>query len=191
MEFPALWRNRGAFLCSLRTSLNQADENRLVELTAATSIQRVFRGQAARKWLLTRSKAEIEIARRFRGLLAKRLTRQTAWIQRQREELSIRSGYITLIQKVFRGHQSRKICDFGARKAYMRSVLVQNNQLRVFLSANLEKQKQMEAKLSHDEKYENVQKLARNLHHLLGTKSVAGIYRRKECLGMPFNKNLL
>ncbi|CCI49858.1 unnamed protein product [Albugo candida] len=190
MEFSAFWRQRDALLCSLRTSLTKAQENYAREQSAATSIQRVFRGQVARKRLSMRSKAEIEIARRFRGLLGKRRTRQTAWIQQQREEQSIRSGYCILIQKVFRGYKSRQKCDFRARKAFVQNVLIQSDQLRMSLSVNLEQQRQTEAKLSREEKCENVQKLARNLHHLLGTKSVAGIYRRKQFLGIPVESHI-
>ena len=104
----------------------------------------------------------------------------------------------TIVQKVYRGHFSRRYkSDFAQRKRFLQGVVVKGEQLRVELdlyhrdlivrqeeAANLERERQFE-------------KIAYGLHHLVSTACSPGIFQSpyyqllgSSCFGVPIEQHL-
>ena len=98
--------------------------------------------------------------------------------QKLEEERLFYDRMAILIQKVFRGYLSRKYSlDFYARKKYINDITMRSNkllsELREQNCKNLETQKRMKEM----KKAEKFDKLIGNLHHLLSTKRIKGVFK--------------
>lgn len=96
----------------------------------------------------------------------------------RKERMAVFHYHALLVQKYFRGFYSRRYYhDFFARKAYIQSVVVKSNALREKLAAQLEQQRREEEEKKAAENHEEFKKVTQNLHHLVSTTAVPGIYK--------------
>ncbi len=104
----------------------------------------------------------------------------------------------TIIQKVYRGHYSRRYkSDFAQRKRFLQSVVDKGELLRVQLDAyhrQLIVRQQEAANLEREQQFE---KIAYGLHHLVSTACSPGIFQSpyyqllgSSCFGVPIEQHL-
>lgn len=158
-------------------SLRYANGRRGGDIAAATAIQSIYRQYCARRDFLTACASAINIQRVFRGYLHGRLVfRKTAEEKRRMEIELYFHTKATTIQRVFRGWYFRKYKhDFKLRRQYLDIVEQRNKEVMNMLKKYQEKQRDK----SEEEELElqKFKKVASNLHHLISTKSIPGIYK--------------
>lgn len=176
-EFTVLWRNRSKTLEALAELQRLADESRELETNSGTNIQRLWRGQRMRAVVSRMRTACIQIESIFRGYLGRRVARCQA---DERDDYEGSAGlhfFAMLCQRSFRGYYSRRYThDFAARKAYIQSVVEKGEQLRQQLNEQYERQLVEEQFKAERKRCDEFKKVTRNLHHLVSTHSIPGIY---------------
>lgn len=176
-EFAVLWRNRSKTLEALAELQRLADESRELESDSCTNIQRLWRGQRMRELVGTMRTACIKIESIFRGCLSRSVARCEADKREEYERSSGHHYFAMLCQRSFRGYYSRRYThDFAARKAYIRSVVEKGEQLRQRLNEQYERQLVEEQLEAQRKRCDEFKKVTRNLHHLVSTQSIPGIY---------------
>ncbi|KAL3663325.1 hypothetical protein V7S43_011733 [Phytophthora oleae] len=125
---------------------------------------------------LTRN-AELMISRVYRGHLARRrCKRLRAEVERARHG-AVLDFYAVVIQKLARGVQSRtNRLDFRKRKAYIGELAAKGDHMRRMLEENLQKQQEQEQIDSEKVARAELVKVTQDLHHLVSTRAIAGIY---------------
>jgi hypothetical protein len=92
-------------------------------------------------------------------------------------QIAVYHYHAMILQRTFRGFYSRRYYhDYSARKAYIQSVVEKGNKLRETLNANLEAQRQLEEQQHVEAQAAEFKKVTSNLHHLISTRSMPGIY---------------
>ncbi|KAJ1460090.1 hypothetical protein M885DRAFT_478248 [Pelagophyceae sp. CCMP2097] len=172
-----LWAARDETLAEWARLQADADAHRDVERESANSIQRLFRGQRVRAWISTMRAACVEIARVYRGHRGAVVARTRADARAQREEMAVFHYYAADCQRAFRGYYSRRYKhDFSARKAYIESVVAQGTLLRAQLAQQFSEQQSAEEAAAQQAKMAQFKLVTQQLHHLVSTKSIPGVY---------------
>ncbi|KAG7386589.1 spermatogenesis-associated protein 17 [Phytophthora pseudosyringae] len=171
------WKSRGATLERLQQLLDDAEDQAETERKAATHVQRLFRGQRVRAAVTAQTDAELMISRVYRGHLARRRCKRLRADTERAHRRAVLDFYAVVIQKLARGVQSRTLrLDFRKRKAYIGELAAKGDHMRRMLDENLRKQQQQEQLDSAQAAREELVKVTQDLHHLLSTRAVAGIY---------------
>ena len=81
------------------------------------------------------------------------------------------------LQKCFRGYYSRKYRqNHHLRKKYLRNVKSAGERVRQSMEAYAEQIRQDEEEKAFKEKEDNFKRLTENLHHLVSTRHISGVY---------------
>lgn len=157
---------------------NEVENNRDEETDAIMSLQRLWRGYNARRYIAFLNKEATHIERTWRGYVGRQRAHDTRRAQVLAAETRYFDAMAVLIQKVFRGYRSRKRRqDFYARKRYVASVTMNSHQLKGHIEDNLA----AEARRKEEEKQEadaaEFALLTENIHHLLSTASQPGVFQ--------------
>lgn len=177
IAFHDLWKGRGSLLSKLDELLHDANDNYSEETDSATKIQRLFRGQRVRAKVALMRAACITISRTFRGHMGRKDARARAHGKSVAEEAAIFHFHSALVQRAFRGYYSRRYKhDYNARKAYIQSVMEKGNELREQLARHLAAQREEEARTREQKAKEEFRKVTENLHHLVSTANIPGIF---------------
>ncbi|OWZ00824.1 hypothetical protein PHMEG_00027901 [Phytophthora megakarya] len=175
--FYDCWKNRGEVLDRLQQLLDDAEIQAEPERKAATHIQRLFRGQRVRATITNKTNAELMISRVFRGHLARLRCNRLRLDVEQSQRQAVLDFYASTIQKIIRGGQSRTHrLDFRTRKAYIGELAAKGDRMRQMLEENLRKQQEQEQIDSEKAAREELVNVTQDLHHLMSTQVVAGIY---------------
>lgn len=147
------------------------------ETAAVVLLQRMWRGYNARKYVGILHFNSTEIKRVWRGYKG----RQAARLQRQRQLTNAEKAYYdimaTQIQKCYRGRLSRKQKqDFYRRKKYVDHVTRQSHALASDIDQNIGNLKQMLQEQEEEAKSREFVKATGDLHHLVGTKQIPGVF---------------
>ncbi|ETO83570.1 hypothetical protein F444_02430 [Phytophthora nicotianae P1976] len=175
--FYDVWKSRDTTLMRLQKLLDDAEAQADTERTAATHIQRLFRGQRVRAAVTAQTDAELTISRVFRGHLARQqCKRLRADVERTHRRVVL-DFYAVVIQKIARGVQSRtRRLDFRKRKAYISELAAKGDTMRRMLEENLRKQQEQEKLDTEKAARKELVKITQDLHHLVSTRAVAGIF---------------
>jgi len=153
------------------------EDNRSTEISAIGAIQKLWRGYVARKYVAFLHSQATDIERVWRGYCGREWAKET---QRQRitdAEARFFDAMATLIQKVWRGHRSRQMNqDFYARKNYVMNVTKRSQQLQQNIAKQLDQQRALEEEQMEMKKTEEFTQITENLHHLLGTTHIRGVF---------------
>ncbi|CAK0899027.1 unnamed protein product [Prorocentrum cordatum] len=157
-----------------------ASDNRpkdLPELKSATMIQSVWRASQVRGRWHSVVHATVLVQRIGRGWLARARTQMMRDANRRRQNLRFHEHCATVFQKVYRGWWSRRnLHDFYGRKDYLAKV-EKRGEYTVEYLAKERQQRATEAKLHEEEQMrQEFDSLAGELHHLVSTKTIAGVY---------------
>jgi hypothetical protein len=147
------------------------------EKDAIIKVQSAYRGSKVRdRWHAVLRNC-LMLQRCSRGWLARIRTKAL----RQEKENRLNEVFFhhcaTIIKKFFRGWHSRKyLHNYHGRKAYMEKVQKRGEWTKEYLSryqSNKEVEAKMEEETQMRREFDN---LASELHHLISTKSIAGVY---------------
>lgn len=175
--FYDCWQKRGATLERLHLLLVDAKAHAETEGKATVDIQRIWRGQRVRTALRTQAKAQVAISRVYRGHLAQQRCKRLRVDLEQAYQQAVVNYYAVIIQKRARGNLSRTHrLDFRKRKAYISDLAAKGHQMRLMLEERLRHQQEHEKMQSDIAAREELAQVTQDLHHLLSTRAVAGIY---------------
>jgi len=172
-----LLQRSSKFLEVFNETLRDASKNYEKETSAATLIQRVIRGGRSRTSLLKKNYAANEIQRVFRGFLGRVKSSNSLHNKSNNRQLSLFHYLSIQIQKSFRGYYSRKYkhCQ-AARKKYCRTLLEEGEKIRNMMKQYSLDQEERENYEAQTKKEQEFKTLAQNLHHLISTNHISGIY---------------
>lgn len=163
----------------------EASDQSAKEKQAIIKVQSVYRGSKVReRWHAVLHNALL-VQRLSRGWLARVRTRALRLDRNQRLNAVFFHHCATIIKKFYKGWQSRRyLHDYYGRKAYIEKVEKRGNWTKEYL-ARFRSNKEIEAKMEEEVQMRNeFDSLAGELHHLISTKSIAGVYNP------PFNDML-
>ncbi|GMI40411.1 hypothetical protein TrCOL_g5927 [Triparma columacea] len=197
-DFAKIYAHIPATMALYDALIADATENAPIETSSSTKIQKVRRGAVVRALLTIKRNAATNIERVFRGSVARNFTNETRTAKSRREDLAVFHYHAMILQRTFRGFYSRRYYhDYAARKAYIQSVVEKGNRLRETLAVNLENQRIEEETRMLEKEQEEFKKVTSNLHHLLSTKSMPGIYNSPyvadappTAMGIPVEEHL-
>lgn len=148
------------------------------ERTAATSIQRLWRGYNARKYIAYLHDQATEIERVWRGYVGRNITHVRSKIRKTHLEKKFFDAMATVIQKIYRGYRSRKDKqDFYGRKDYVATVTKKSAVLNQHITRNIANLNDWLEDKRVVEEAKEFTELTENLHHLLGTRNRPGVFR--------------
>uniref|UniRef100_A0A7S3M3D7 Uncharacterized protein n=1 Tax=Spumella elongata TaxID=89044 RepID=A0A7S3M3D7_9STRA len=178
VDYYKLLESKNDFMQKFWTTLKIAEENSGIDNSAALSIQRVYRGTTSRERIAKKSYKANEIQRVFRGLLGRNIARNKLKELDESRQLSLFNYLCIQLQKCFRGYYSRKYKhDQHRRKEYCKMLEEQGEQVRQNLQKYAEDLAEREEAEKEQKKDEEFTRLAQNLHHLVSTKRIPGIYK--------------
>lgn len=159
------------------TLTQAASDNLAQEVAAGTRVQSVFRASKVREVWHAILASTHRIQRVVRGWLA-RVRMKALRSERGRSSLARFFNHCAAtIQRFFRGCSSRRhLHDFYGRKSYLRKVATRGAWTTEYL------QREYQVKVAESKSEEETQMrrefdtLAGELHHLVSTKSIAGVY---------------
>lgn len=157
--------------------LGAASDNSATEKAAIIKVQSVYRGSKVRdRWHAVLHNALL-VQRLSRGWLARVRTRAL----RLERTMALNTVFFhhcaSVIQKFFRGWWSRRyLHDYYGRKGYLEKVAKRGDWTKEYLRRHHEN-KVAEAKAEEETQMrQEFDNLAGELHHLVSTKSIAGVY---------------
>jgi hypothetical protein len=117
------------------------------------------------------------LSRVYRGHLARRRCKRLRAQAARAHRRAVLDFYAVAIQKLVRGVHSRtNRLDFRKRKAYIGELAAKGDHMRRMLEENLRKQQEEEQVASEKAARAELVKVTQDLHHLVSTRAVAGIY---------------
>lgn len=168
-----------------------ANDARGAETAAAIRIQSTFRGSVVRVFYHQVKESTLTIQRLVRGKLG-RLKTAAARLKRVRHQnLEFFHHCATVIQKFFRGYRSRKdFHDYYKRQEFLKKVGVRGERTNKHLQVNYERKLQVSREEEEAETRKEFDDLAGQLHHLVSTRMIPGVYNPpySEILPRAFDK---
>mmetsp|Transcript_97 Transcript_97/g.207 ORF Transcript_97/g.207 Transcript_97/m.207 type:complete len:443 (+) Transcript_97:157-1485(+) len=157
--------------------LEQADENSALENSSANKLQRLFRGWRTRVNIYEKNLAAREVERVFRGHAARLICHRMRKEKATSRELAQYQYYALQLQKSFRGYYSRKYRqNHHLRKKYLENVKCAGERVRQSMEAYADQIRQDEEDKEFRAKEDNFKELTENLHHLVSTNQIPGVY---------------
>lgn len=155
----------------------EASNVRYLECKYAIRIQSHFRASKVRNsWYAVLSSACL-IQRVIRGWLGRQRARAKRLEKNRQLNMHFFHHCATVIQRYFRGWWSRRVLlDFHGRKRYLETVAKRGEWTREYLTR--QQQKKLVDTKADEERFmrEEFDNLAGELHHLVSTKTIAGVY---------------
>eukprot|EP00002_Diphylleia_rotans_P035621 TRINITY_DN7790_c0_g1_i5.p1 TRINITY_DN7790_c0_g1~~TRINITY_DN7790_c0_g1_i5.p1 ORF type:complete len:328 (+),score=66.93 TRINITY_DN7790_c0_g1_i5:127-1110(+) len=156
---------------------DRAANRNMIEFRAAIDIQRFVRGCFARGRIHHKHRAATKIQKVFRGYVGRKIVHQKVNEAQQRNRRSFFNKMATQIQKIFRGFYSRKyLHDYYARKHYIDAILKKNDATLENLRHHATELDEMEKERAREEHEKSVHQITAKMHHLLSTKTTAGVF---------------
>jgi hypothetical protein len=158
-------------------SLNEHEREKFRELNAAIRIQKKVRKLLCRKRFILLKEVALEIQKNLKGYLARESHWKSVNFLSNDMNNQFFAYHATMIKKHWLGYRCRKNkLDYKERKRYLEIIKRKNEeslaQLREYtLAVQFETERKKE---EEQKKYFN--KIASNLHHLVSTNSIPGVY---------------
>ncbi|CAM9384117.1 unnamed protein product [Scytosiphon promiscuus] len=176
-DFYDVWSFRGSVLAKLDAMLQDRETAREQELKAATDIKRVYRGKTVRDDLSRKRTAMIRIASTYRGYRGRMRTQNILDETLARERMAVYHYHALAIQGAYRGYQSRKYnYNHARRKGYLQEVVDAGDAVRAELRDHEQALLEEQAAEREAADQAELQAIAQNLHHLVSTKSISGVF---------------
>lgn len=167
----------GVFLNDLQDKIRDAFENKDLENKSVILIQKIYRGTLAREFFRRNVYFFIEIQRVFRGHKGRDKVKNAKKSKQVSRQVALFQYFSVQIQKIFRAFYSRKYKNnFYKRKTYLLTVAAKGTEMRQQMLQYAKEQENYEEMESTNKKESEFKKFASNLHHLLSTKQIRGIY---------------
>lgn len=195
-EFSILWKGRGKILDELALLLTNASGAAPHANFSTVRIQRLFRGYFIRSHVSVMRVAAVEIARVYRGHVARCIARNEGEKKSQLEEIGVHHYHAIMLQRSYRGYYSRLYKhNFSARKQYLDSIAEKGVALRARLAKHQEALIRADAEAAEQKAQDEFKMVTENLHHLVSTKSIPGVYKspyldEPTAMGRPLEEHL-
>lgn len=176
-DFAQICKNNFSLLEQFKIDKKAAADAAAHNNLAVNKIQKIFRGTRSRYRIYRYNVAALEIERVFRGNVGRRCCRAE---RKKFHDYKTRAKYnyfVIYIQRCFRGYYSRKYKqNYAERKKYVESVVNTAAAVREktaqYLAEQTDRLRAEQEQAANDEFIS----LAQNLHHLVGTQQIRGIY---------------
>jgi hypothetical protein len=180
------------------TAIDSAEALRFQEYNASLALQNSARRALANRAYCRERRCAVAIARSYRGFLGRTLFLKACDRRDEVVQTSFYAYLATIIQKVYRGHYSRRYkSDFAQRKRFLQGIVAKGEILRTQLDAyhrDLIIRQEEAANLEREQQFE---KIAYGLHHLVSTACSPGIFQSpyyqllgSSCFGVPIEQHL-
>lgn len=196
-DWYGLWKGRALVTDELVSLLKDAEDAAALEYDSAMRIQRLFRGQFIRAWVERQRVASIKLERVYRGHAARLIAEALAKNLSIFEEAAVFHYHCIMVQRAFRGYYSRRYYhDYSARKKYIDSIKSKNEDRRATLAAHREALLLADEERAADSAKKEFEAVTQNLHHLVSTAHIAGIYNtpymteQPTAMGLPLEHHL-
>jgi len=161
--------------------LRDAESNRVNERSACVKIQRAYRRHTQRKYDNFMGRQATDIQRVFRGWRGRKRHKDAVRTRQLQRDQQFFAAMAVLIQKCVRGWLSRRNRqDCRARRKYLDTASQRGTELQQHLHAKAMEQTQRTQAVQDTKLEKEFNGLAASMHHLLGTKTVPGVF------GSPF-----
>lgn len=165
------------FIHRLQEKLHVANESYELERKSIVSIQRLYRGYQVRSWIQYQTVFAIEIQRIYRGYRGKMKAQREQIIKLQNRHDALINYFVLQIQRISRGFVSRRNkFDFYKRKSYINGVKEKGDFEREVTKLHIKQQMENIALEDDMKKDGKMKTFASNLHHLLSTQQIRGVY---------------
>lgn len=177
MEYFALCAQKDQVLASLRESLQLAEENKSLETNAAISIQRVYRGGKKRDFFANKHRNATIVQRAFRGHCSRNRIKYMKAREAENRNILLFHSFALILQKSFRGYYSRKYrSSHFKRKEFIAKIATTAARIRDMQYEYSIQQALHDEFESKKQREDEVKYLAENLHHLISTKQIRGVF---------------
>lgn len=151
------------------------------ESHAIKSIQRLWRGYIARKYIAFLNAQATTIKRVWKGYRGRERVKAVRRQLQIKQQAHFFDAMATLIQKVYRGFRSRrKKQDFYRRKQYVFNVTANSRDVCEQINTTMQIEMKMLQEQKSREEYDAFRQVTSNVHHLLGTVTQQGVFGRAQ-----------
>ena len=148
---------------------------------AAVTLQRLRRGMIDRGILAFKSGKATTIQRSFRGLMGRRKALGEALERREARVFSLFKYMTMQIQRCFRGFYSRKYrSNHADRKKFIGDLEETGRKVREMMYNYAQDQAVREEKEQREKQNKDFEFYSQNLHHLMSTKQIRGVFNPPE-----------
>ncbi|CAD8143832.1 unnamed protein product [Paramecium octaurelia] len=180
MQFQQLIQNN--FQSIVELYYHQAKlsgENRVTEIKASTRIQAWHKMHKLRVHYIKIRFSTVIIQKFARGYIARMLMKRNNDSRYNERNIKYFSYHATQIQRHFRGYHYRKYyINWSTRKAYLEFLKTKNQDfLEELKKVEVDENQQLKVRQEQLARTE-FESLAKNLHHLSSTQTIAGVYNR-------------
>lgn len=177
MELLAIKKRKDSILELYHSVQLESKETLPAKHKGANDFQRLYRGSKARSYIAFKSHKANTIQRVVRGIFA-RVKALRLRISKINHRRSLTMTYFVLqLQRVFRGYYSRKYrANHKNRKAFIQHITTTAEAIRTKLNLYSIEQLKYEEQEYYDKKNNDFRSYAENLHHLVSTKHIRGVF---------------
>lgn len=166
--------------------LNDADHNYHREVDSVTRIQSCFRGALVRERYCDVLAATLRIQRVVRGVQDRVRVNSLLFNREKRRNELFFDHLAACIQKFFRGYMSRKyVHSFYARQAYLDKIRQDGERTNTYLQERYDRLVEEQNEADKRNAFDEYKSLTKELHHLLSTQSMPGVYNPPYASSVP------
>jgi len=172
---------KNTFLDRLNGLVSEAAASASKVAAACANIQRVYRGRVDRAFIAFKSGHATTIQRLFRGHCGRKKARTSKAGRNEHRVFSMFTYFALQVQRSYRGYYSRKFrSNHADRKKFIGDLEETGRKVRAMMYQYAQEQAVREEKTVSDKASEDFREYASNLHHLVSTKQIRGIFNPPE-----------
>ncbi len=169
------------FLARLHDLVREAQASAGKIAAACANIQRVYRGRVARAFIRYKSGHATTIQRSFRGHLGRKRAANARQAKNEHRVLSLFTYFALQLQRSYRGYYSRKYrSNHADRKKFIGDLEETGRKVRAMMYNYAKEQAIREENEANEKAAKDFREYASNLHHLVSTKQIRGVFNPPE-----------
>ena len=158
-------------------SLNEKETFKYIELKAAIVFQKYARRLICRKRFLLLKTQALEVQKALRGYLARANHQKDVEEQNDNLMKQFFEYHISIIIKHWLGYKCRKnVMDYHANRKWLEVTRKKNEETLIELKEQAAKRQYELDRQNEENQRRNFVNIAKNLHHLVSTKTIPGVY---------------
>ena len=158
-------------------SLNEKEKFKYIELKAAIVFQKYARRLICRKRFLLLKTQALEVQKALRGYLARANHQKDVEEQNDNLMKQFFEYHISIIIKHWLGYKCRKnVMDYHANRKWLEVTRKKNEETLIELKEQAAKRQYELDRQNEENQRRNFVNIAKNLHHLVSTKTIPGVY---------------
>ena len=158
-------------------SLNDKEQNKEKELKSAITIQKNVRKLLCRKRFILLKEEALQVQKALRGYIARAIYQKDVEEQNDNIMKQFFDYHASIIIKHWKGYRCRKyVMDFHANKKWLAETKKLNEETLISLKEEAQRKQYELNRLKEEQQRKNFVNIAKNLHHLVSTKIIPGVY---------------